>query len=82
MSPYVSNGVLRPYLDPPIYYTKQKWLWKKTIVVKNDWNDIFNIKRQNEATRRAWKKLLASKKRQSPIAHHVSRNLTMMEQDY
>jgi hypothetical protein len=38
-------------------------LWKKTIVVKKNWNDIFNIKRQNEATRRAWKKLLASKKK-------------------
>jgi hypothetical protein len=43
MSPHVSNKVLQPYLDPPIYYIKQKWLWKKAIIMKKDQNDVFNI---------------------------------------
>jgi len=49
--------------------------------MKKDGSDVFNIKRQNEAIGKAWKELLASKERQSPIAHHVSRKFAMMEQD-
>jgi hypothetical protein len=56
-------------------------LWKEAIIMKKDGSDVFNIKRQNEAVGKAWKELLASKERQSPIAHHVSRKSAMMEQD-
>jgi hypothetical protein len=54
-------------------------MWKEVIAMKMDGSDVFNIERQNEAARNAWKELLASQERKSPIFHHVSRKSAMME---